>query len=108
VRSGGKVTATGDAWITGCNDTGGGGIGCSGTIGGHEEVEEPIRNIEVEFVGPLDVPPRDRTTIPIGKVDADENGDWTLDFTVPDVEPGDYMLDTGVGESAELFVRETS
>lgn len=100
---GDSLTVTGEAWRNGCDDTGGSAAGCAS----REDQVEPITNIEVRLLGPK-TDQTDRmlnsgyigeteVDILLAEVDADDEGRFSEEITIPDVAPGRYFI-TGIAD----------
>ncbi len=101
-EAGETITVTGQAWVDGCDDTGGTGGSCASR--GNEE--QPIANIELRLKGPK-TNQTDRmlnsgyvgeteVDVLLAEVAADEQGEFTEQVVLPDVPPGRYFI-TGIG-----------
>jgi hypothetical protein len=106
---GDQIIASGRGWVSGCDDTGGGGIGCSGYVEDPPEPSHPEQNITIWFVGPVnDVVERDRSaaefSVVVGHADADDHGRWDVRLTVPELKGGTYYVISNHGSVAQFQI----
>lgn len=102
-KPGDTVRVTGEAWMSGCDDTDGSEAGC----GSSDDSTEPLTGIQLRLKGPrtdqtkqqLNVGAIGDTEIDIslGTVGADDQGEFTKLVTMPEVPPGTYFL-TAISE----------
>lgn len=100
---GDAVRVTGEAWISGCDDTDASEGGC----GSSDDSPEPLTGIELRLKGPrtnqtqqqLNVGAIGETEIDIslGTLSADDQGKFTKFVTMPQVPRGTYFL-TAISE----------
>ena len=96
------VEITGEAWISGCDDTGGSEGGCS-----NSDDSEPLTGIDLRLKGPRTDQTQKQLNagaigetefdVSLGTVDADDQGAFAIVVTMPEVPPGTYFL-TGISE----------
>jgi hypothetical protein len=93
------VTVRGEAWLDGpCDDTGGGSPGCDGP----EKIEpsQPTKGIEVTLV-------QDGSVIDQKTVDANDRGEFKVQFDTRDLPAGDFRIRAGTeSESFRVAPRD--
>jgi hypothetical protein len=110
-KPGTQITVSGQGWVSGCDDTGGGG--CFGSTQEEAEPSHPYKDVTLAFVGPLTKKLErelrtDGTTtsaarsVKVGEADADAQGIFTVAVAVPDLPPSRYLVTSDFGD-VEIF-----
>lgn len=110
---GDEVVVTGRWWLDGCNDVGGVGM-CSQD---HPEPTPPIEDITIGFMGPMTKELRREWNrrgthdsaehfVDLAEVDADHDGRFRTEISVPDLPPGRYVVTSEFGEDSEFVIND--
>jgi hypothetical protein len=113
-RAGTEATVSGQGWVSGCDDTGGGS--CFGSTDGEAEPSRPYTDVTLAFVGPLtkklerEFRTEGTTTsaarsVEVGEADADAQGSFAVEVAVPDLPPGGYFVTSEFGDVAIFQIK---